>query len=230
MFQPKLTTLAAAGLVAVGLLVCAAPTYAAGVQQAAAPGAAALAVAAPATLAEEEEGGLLFMREEEKLAHDVYTVLYEAWGFRAFNNIAAAESRHAQAIAGVLERYGIEDPAARLGVGEFENADLQALYADLIAEGSASLAAALAVGAKIEELDILDLQSHLTETGNPVIIRVYNNLLRGSENHLRAYTSAYERQTGERYEPVALDAESYNTIVAGQPDGRQGRGPSGRGK
>ena len=47
---------------------------------------------------------------------------------------------------------------------------------------------ALLVGAAIEEIDILDLQKHIAETNNPEIQNVYNNLLRGSQNHLGAFT------------------------------------------
>lgn len=227
MFRSRLNTLAAAGLVAVGLLVSAVPAHAAGAEQAGAAGAVA-AAAAPAALSAEEEAGLLFMREEEKLAHDVYTVLYDEWGLRAFANISAAESRHAQAVIAILDRYGIADPAAGLGVGEFDNAGLQALYAELVAEGSSSLAAALAVGAKIEELDILDLQEHLTETDNAAILRVYTNLLRGSESHLRAFASTYERQTGDSYKPVLMDEADYSTVLAGQAGRGQGRGRGAR--
>lgn len=34
-----------------------------------------------------ETDGLIFMREEEKLARDVYIAMYDNWGQRVFNNI-----------------------------------------------------------------------------------------------------------------------------------------------
>lgn len=37
---------------------------------------------------------LLYMREEEKLARDVYITLYEKWGIPVFNNISNRESDH----------------------------------------------------------------------------------------------------------------------------------------
>ena len=40
------------------------------------------------------EDGLSYMREEEKLARDVYLALYEKWGIRTFLNIAKAEQQH----------------------------------------------------------------------------------------------------------------------------------------
>ena len=95
---------------------------------------------------------------------------------------------HTASIKTLLDRYGVADPAAGKKAGEFADPKLAALYQDLIAEGSASLAAALKVGQKIEELDIKDLDERLARTNNADIKAVYTNLRRGSENHLRAFT------------------------------------------
>jgi len=136
-----------------------------------------------------EIDGLLYMREEEKLAHDVYTALYQEWGLDEFQTIATSEQRHADTVLRQLERYGIDDPSAGLAAGEFQNAELQALYDELIARGSESLEAALRVGAAIEEIDILDLQEEMAETENAALLRVYTNLSQGSQNHLRSFVS-----------------------------------------
>lgn len=42
----------------------------------------------PAPLSAAEEAGILFMREEEKLARDVYLALNEIWQLRVFEKIA----------------------------------------------------------------------------------------------------------------------------------------------
>jgi hypothetical protein len=173
-------------------------------------------------LSENEEAGLIYMREEEKLAHDVYVTLYAKWGLPLFSNIANSEATHTSAIKILLDRYGIADPAAGNGVGEFTNPTLQGLYDQLVAQGSKSLADALKVGAAIEEIDILDLQTRLAQTGNADIQLVYGNLMKGSENHLRAFTSTLQRQTGETYIPQYLDQNSFNTI-AGSSTERGGR-------
>ena len=127
-------------------------------------------------------------RKEEKLAHDVYVTLHDLWGLRVFSNIAASEKQHTAAVATLLSRYGVSDPAAGNAVGEFTDPVLQKLYDELIAQGSTSVAAALKVGAAIEEIDILDLQERVAATTNADIVRVYGNLTAGSENHLRAFT------------------------------------------
>ena len=102
-----------------------------------------------------EVDGLAFMREEEKLARDVYLTLYEKWNMPVFQNIAGSESTHMDAVLTLLERYSLDDPSAEKAVGEFTNPDLQALYDQLVNLGSQSLADALKVGAAIEEIDIL---------------------------------------------------------------------------
>ena len=70
------------------------------------------------------------------------------------------------------------------------------------------------VGAAIEEIDILDLQQNLTGMTNTNIRQVYENLLMGSKNHLRAFTSTLTRQTGEIYTSQYLSEAVYNAIVS----------------
>ena len=173
-------------------------------------------------LSEDEEAGLIYMREEEKLAHDVYVTLYQKWGLPLFSNIANSEATHTSAIKVLLDRYGIADPAVGNGEGEFTDPTLQGLYDQLVAQGSKSLADALKVGAAIEEIDILDLQTRLAQTDNADIQLVYGNLMKGSRNHLRAFTSTLQRQTGETYTAQYLDGTSYNSI-AGASSERGGR-------
>jgi hypothetical protein len=157
-------------------------------------GQCAASPAAPAAtqpLTQAETKWLLFMREEEKLARDVYVVLYDTWKLNAFNNISRSEQRHFDAIGVLLARYGVSDPA-NSQAGVFTDATLQSLYLKLVAEGQASLAAALQVGVTIEEHDIADLESALAATKKTDIKRVYSNLLNGSLNHLAAFEGQLE--------------------------------------
>jgi hypothetical protein len=131
---------------------------------------------------------LAYMREEEKLAHDVYTTLAQKWGTATFSNIAVSEQRHTDAIAALLGRYGVADPAANTPAGKFVNPALQKLYSDLVARGSKSLTDALEVGKLIEQTDIADLDTRIARAGQSDIVAVYSNLRAGSENHLNAFT------------------------------------------
>jgi hypothetical protein len=164
-------------------------------------------------LSDSEAAGLLFMREEEKLARDVYLQLYEKWEMAVFNNIVTSEQTHTEAVKTLIDRYGLEDPATGQGVGEFTNQDLQALYNQLVEQGSQSLVDALQVGAAIEEIDILDLQERIAQTDKVDIQLVYENLMKGSRNHLRAFISVIERQ-GETYQPQYLSQGVFDEIVS----------------
>ena len=165
----------------------------------------------PLTQAELES--LLFMREEEKLARDVYLYLYEIWQDQIFLNISASEQQHTDAVLGLVEKYNLPDPAADKAVGEYENLDLQGLYDLLTAQGAVSLIDALIVGATIEDLDINDLNSQLLFIDNADITLVYESLLKGSRNHLRAFTSQLI-DLGLDYAPVYISQKDYDAIVS----------------
>ena len=80
---------------------------------------------AASTLSAEEIAGLKFMREEEKLAHDVYVALYGLWGDNIFNQISFSETTHTEAVLALLVKYGIPDPAAGNPAGVFTDPALQ---------------------------------------------------------------------------------------------------------
>ena len=181
--------------------------------------------AATGDLSQEEAQGLLYMREEEKLARDLYNAFYATWGLPVFQNIAASEQTHMDAIKVLLDRYGLADPTQALP-GVFTNPDLQALYDQLIASGGQSLGDAIKAGGMVEEIDILDLQIRLELTDQADILRAYASLERGSENHLRAFVRTLLRQTGETYQPQYLSPEAYQAILDGASQGGGRRFPS----
>lgn len=183
-------------------------------------------------LSAEEASSLLFMREEEKLARDVYNQLFTLWGLPSFQSIAASEQTHMDQIKVLMDRYALADPA--LDPGQFTDANLQALYNQLIAQGSLSIADAIKVGATIEEVDIVDLQNRFAQTDNADIQLVYNNLMNGSFNHLQAFASVLTQQTGETYQPQYLSADQYQVIISstngnGNQGGNGAQGANGQG-
>lgn len=201
----------------------------------------ALPTANPSGISSAEADGLIFMREEEKLAHDVYNVLYAIWGLPVFQTIAASEQAHMDSIKLLLDRYGLADPA-NAEAGVFTNTDLQKLYDELVVLGSQSIADAILVGGKIEEIDILDLQARLAQSTSADIQQVYNSLLRASINHLRAFATNLQTQTGAVYQAQVMTQEAYQQMLgsaaggygrssqptAGQGFGRGGVGGRGR--
>ena len=160
-----------------------------------------------------EAAALIFMREEEKLARDVYTKFYESYELRIFNNIKKSEQKHMDAIKFLLDSYELEDPVGDNEIGEFENEELQELYNALLEQGNESLVAALEVGGIIEEVDIIDLLDYIEQVDDNLdIIRVYTNLEKASEQHLRAFVRNLAAR-GITYEPHFLDQETYNRII-----------------
>ena len=69
------------------------------------------------------------------------------------------------------------------------------------------------MGALIEEVDIIDLQSELNETAkNEDVIRVFTNLCAASENHLRAFVRVLALYDVD-YVPVLLEKEEFDRIL-----------------
>jgi len=191
--------------------------------QASAPSEAITTTNTTLPLSPEEEATLLAMRVEEKLAHDVYVTLYDLWNMPIFLNISQSESRHTASIAKLLSAYNIPDSVDDSQIGVFEDPEIQKLYTDLIAQGSVSLADAYAVGATIEEMDIIDLEEALAETDNADLERVYSNLKNGSIHHLSAFSRAIENQTGTDYIPRLMTTEEYNQLTSSRGNRGQGK-------
>ncbi len=159
--------------------------------------------------------GMKYMREEEKLAHDVYIYAYNKYGTKIFQNIADSESTHTFLVSVLLEKYNISDPAAGEPEGVFKNATIQKLYWELVSRVNKSEEEALIVGANIEELDIVDIQHWIDLTDNKDIKYVYTFLINGSANHLRAFVSTLEKMYNYTYKPVYLSQEEYQRIING---------------
>lgn len=176
--------------------------------------AAAARTSTTTTLTTQEKNDLIFMREEEKLARDVYLTLYGVWGSPVFANIASSEQQHMDAILKLLNTYGLPDPTIGKLVGEFANAELQSLYDQLVARGRQSALDAMMVGGLIEETDIEDLQAAMATARPSTIDKVYASLMNGSYNHLRAFAKNITALTGQAYVAQVLTQEEVDAILA----------------
>ena len=164
-------------------------------------------------LDEEEILSLLHMYEEEKVARDVYSTLFGTWGHWVFEHIATSEQKHMDAVGTLLSRYEIALPENVEIPNVFESYEMQNLYDALVEQGRISLVDALLVGATIEDLDIYDLQKYVNLTDNEDIQTVYQNLLRGSRNHMRSFT--YQLTLNDIiYTPQYLTQEEIDDIIS----------------
>ena len=163
-------------------------------------------------LSSAEVAAVIDLREEEKLARDVYLTLGERWQLPVFVNIARAEQSHMDHTLMLFSQYGLEDPVADDTVGTFTSDEYTQLFLDLTSQGEASLVEALRVGATIEDLDISDINSLLGLSANEHIRLVAQNLNKGSRNHLRAFVGALAAQ-GETYSAQFLGQEEIDNIL-----------------
>ena len=172
-------------------------------------------------LSASEQEGILLMREEEKMAHDVYQAMYQKWQQPIFKNIAQSEQSHMAAMKTLIDYYGLTDPIKNQ-TGQFTNPTLQATYDRLIAKGNNSLQDALLVGAEIEDMDIADLDRLIQTSKQPNIKTVYEQLNRGSRNHMRGFSRQLKR-FNMNYTPQHISATQYQQIVSSGTERGYGR-------
>ncbi len=164
----------------------------------------------PLTQAEIDD--LKFLREEEKLARDVYLFSFNKYQVSIFDNISQSEQKHMNSILNLMNKYGIPDSASS-EIGVFNNPDLQLLYNSLTTQSNISLVEALKVGATIEDLDINDIDEFIGNTTKSDLLNVYDNLTCGSKNHIRSYTSQLS-SNNVTYEPQFISIEYYTAILS----------------
>jgi len=173
------------------------------------------------TLTQAEKDDLAFLREEEKLARDVYLFSYDKYGEDIFNSISQSEQKHMDKVLSLLRKYKLADPAhAERGV--FSNSVLQGLYNDLITQADSSLIEALKAGATIEDLDIKDIDLNMSRTDKEDIQNVYIKLGCGSNNHMRGFSDKLN-ENEVAYLPQFISIEKYTTIINSENEKCGGR-------
>ncbi|MEZ5016281.1 MAG: DUF2202 domain-containing protein [Flavipsychrobacter sp.] len=166
-----------------------------------------------ATLSDAEKAALSFLREEEKMARDVYDALLVSHPAMTFlSNIRGSEQKHMDAVKNLLDQYGIADPIGNNAAGVFTNADIQQLYNTLVAKGQKSELDAVIVGLTIEDMDIKDLQDAISKATQDNIKTVYGNLQKASKNHMREFYTQLTSRNGT-YTPQYITQAEYDAIV-----------------
>jgi len=168
-----------------------------------------------------EASHLTFMREEEKLARDVYLTLASLYpNQEVFGTIATtSEQTHTDTMRDKLDQFGLPDPNPATNdlpdsIGVFLGKEWGPYFTEkfeaLTSQGRTSELAALYVGAFIEELDMNDIAvcpQVMVDAGYPkpcglqytdetALIKAYSSLIDGSENHLQAFVKQIEAVIG----------------------------------
>ena len=200
-------------------------------------GRAAYAGADGIVLDYNEQTHLEFMREEEKLARDVYMELGAMYPkHRIFGKIDDSEQKHTNAVKAMINKYGLDDPNTNDNVGVFTGEDYGWYFAEkfklLVERASISELEALYVGAFIEELDMMDINQCpkvIVETDNGIddvsqcgriytdnadVANLYASLLDGSDSHLEGYVRNIEKYIGKgNYQAQVLPQEEVDEIL-----------------
>lgn len=164
-----------------------------------------------ADLTADEIEFLFAVREDEKLARDLYAVFYTKFQNKIFENIGKSETTHLKAIERLYDYYQIDYPVVG-DAGKFSDPELQHLYDSLIVKGD-SLLAAVKIMANLEESNIFHYREVLKTIINTNIKIVIENLEKGSENHFKAAIREITALGGV-YTPLILSSEDYREIIA----------------
>ncbi len=161
-------------------------------------------------LTQEVKEGLAFMGNEERLAYDIYTTLYNYHNdagteIRQLVNVSKSERKHVEIVQDIIQRYDLNiseipivvDPVANKDVafedmptGVYDIVEIQELYDTLYAKGITSPQSALEVACMVEVTDINDLNQAIliAEDSNATdVVAAYNVLRNGSYNHYWAF-------------------------------------------
>lgn len=171
----------------------------------------------------EEQADILFMKQEEKMARDVYNALYQQHEIQVFANIARSEQRHMDSVDYLIQTYGLEDPTpAAAGVYTYDA--LNSMYAELTEKGFQSVVDALEVGVTIETVDIADLESSLLVIEDVTVKNVFGNLLRASKNHLNAFQNnlAFGTEAGSQNPSIGFAQNSQGGVCVVTGETAQG--------
>lgn len=203
----------------------------------AAAGKAAYADVDGIVLDHNEQTHLIFMREEEKLARDVYMELSAMYPKHPiFGKIDDSEQKHTDAVRAMIKKYGLEDPSTNDNVGVYTGAEYGWYFTEkfhqLVERASISELEALYVGAFIEELDMMDINQCpkvIVETDNGIndvsecgkvytdnadVANLYASLLDGSDSHLESYVRNIERYIGRgNYQAQVLTQEQVDELL-----------------
>ncbi len=154
-----------------------------------------------------EQDSIIQMVHWEKLFESVQNQFYQQWQHEVFKNIPQNEAKHSKALGALLTKY-------KLTPVNTDNTSLTQLQEDWITQGNTSLVAALTVGAIMEDKYLLELQNALSNKAvdNFDIQFVYQNLAKGSRNHLRTLVSVLKEQQVE-YQAHYLTPANFQEII-----------------
>ncbi len=163
-------------------------------------------------LTESEIDGINLIREEDKLARDVYRELYKTWDMEIFITISGLEQIHMDGVKRLIEKYKIEDVNTDDTAGVFKSPYIKKLFTELVKKSEDSAYEALRVAATLEDMYIKDLNDLMDNTENRDILSLYGDLKIGSINHIRAFNREM-KEFGRGYQAQFLSIDELRAIL-----------------
>lgn len=150
----------------------------------------------------EQKEALSYMWHEESLAYDLYLALYAFHDSNAsiapLSMIATkSESTHTALVEELVEKYDINvtnlvdytieysaDELAALPAGTYVIPEIQDLYDELYAKGTATEVDAIEAGCMVEVVDVMDLNNYINVSSNyPDLVSTFEALRADSYKH-----------------------------------------------
>lgn len=154
------------------------------------------------------------MYEEEKMSYDLYTEFFNKWGLNVFDQVRESEAIH---MLRIKELMGVKELPQGTGVagdekGLYDNKDIQALYDEYTVLGNISDVTSLETAALMEENDITNLRARIKSQTDDRTIKIFAQMERASQNHLRAFVKSL-KLSGVEYQPAVLSQSDFDMII-----------------
>lgn len=166
-----------------------------------------------AELNDQAKQKIIYMIEGEKLARDLYYKFSDKYDYPNFEQLYKAEQTQKQALQKLAEKYGLENPAAKKGIGEFKNPQIQNYYDSYLKQGNKNLSEAIKSSNKAEEIAALIYPQALSKTNKKDVKFVLKRLNIAAKNHLRLHAQTIEDKGIKYDKPTHLKPADYNRII-----------------
>lgn len=161
-----------------------------------------------------KESIVLYLIEQEKLAHDLYSVLDTIWVTEIFNRLSGDERNHMEKLNAVAVDFMMVVPNHfnEYLPGQYINENLRHLYHDLLLDANLSLEDAYRTCANLEERKILDLRAALKQPNFELETLTYKALLIGAEDNFKLFLRALlEMNAG--YQPIHFSNSEFEALT-----------------
>ncbi len=162
-------------------------------------------------ITEAEDATIASLLERKRLAVELGNQFAGMWGLSVFALVSTGDTGAISDLYKLVFRYGAFS-GEMATAGEFSDSALQDLYDALLAQGATSLSGAVQAMLAVKELEIQQLSAAIGGTDKEDLLVVYQNLLKVTQNQLRAL-NGHILMFVSAYAPQYLDAATFEAIM-----------------